>query len=178
MTCELRKGATAPVPGVGPETARVMIVGEAPGVVEDREGRPFIGQSGALIDKFMAELGANRDEIYIANAVNCRPVPNGPGRANGTPEEIHIKACASHLRAQVMALPNLRAIVVLGSVASATVLDMPIGEAISRWRGAGPLTTLGKVVFPGYHPAYLLRRRQDEKAWTVTRSALKGALAA
>ncbi|MBV2262953.1 MAG: uracil-DNA glycosylase [Thauera sp.] len=152
--CERRKQA---VPGVGDRQARWMLVGEGPGAEEDQRGEPFVGQAGRLLDNMLAAIGLKRGEdVYIANAVKCRP-PH-----NRTPERGEIAACLPYLDRQI-ALVQPRLLIALGRPAAQALLDREI--AISAARGKR-FERAGVAVVVTYHPAYLLRNPQDKaKAW-------------
>ncbi|MDX9886294.1 uracil-DNA glycosylase [Thauera sp.] len=152
--CERRKQA---VPGVGDRQARWMFVGEGPGAEEDQRGEPFVGQAGRLLDNMLAALGLDRtQDVYIANAVKCRP-PH-----NRTPERVELAACLPYLDRQI-ALVKPRLLVALGRPAAQALLDREL--AISAARGKR-FERQGIPVVVTYHPAYLLRNPQDKaKAW-------------
>jgi DNA polymerase len=143
--------------GVGDRNADWLFVGEGPGAEEDARGEPFVGQAGKLLDNMLAAIGLRRGEdVYIANAVKCRP----PENRTPTPEETAI--CHPYLERQIE-LVRPRLIVALGRPAAQTLLqeDVKIGAARGKlhdYRGI-PLIV-------SYHPAYLLRTPQDKaRAW-------------
>lgn len=174
--CEQRQQA---VPGVGDEQADWLFIGEGPGAEEDARGEPFVGQAGKLLDAMLAAVDLRRDEdVYIANAVKCRP----PG--NRTPEAAEMAACAPYLKRQI-ALLQPRVIVLLGRAAVHAVL----GEegSLASLRGKQHEYRAGESAIPvvvTYHPAYLLRTLPDKaKAWedlcrarALMRAAKAGAL--
>jgi DNA polymerase len=145
--CKLHPTRQKIVFGVGSPRARLMFVGEAPGADEDRLGEPFVGRAGKLLDRIIQAMGLNRDEVYIANVLKCRP-PN-----NRNPEEDEIAACSPFLFRQIAAIAP-QVLVALGAPAAKTLLDTqaPIG----RLRGKFWLCH-GVDLMPTYHPAYLLR---------------------
>ena len=156
--CAERKQA---VPGVGDEAADWLFIGEGPGAEEDARGEPFVGQAGKLLDAMLSAIDLQRgDNVYIANAVKCRP----PG--NRTPEAAETGACAPYLKRQI-ALLQPKVIVLLGRVAVHAVL----GEegSLSSLRGKPFAYRDGERAIPAvvtYHPAYLLRTLPDKaKAW-------------
>jgi DNA polymerase len=164
--CALCKGRTHTVFGVGSRQAAWMVVGEAPGENEDRQGQPFVGQAGKLLDHMLAAIGLARSApdatqkpaagVYIANVLKCRP----PGNRNPLPEEI--AQCEPYLRRQV-ALLRPRIILALGRFAAQTLLQT--AEPIGRLRGRVHLYQ-GVPVIVSYHPAYLLRALHEKaKAW-------------
>ena len=108
MRCRLASGRTQVVFGVGDPAADLMFVGEAPGFHEDKQGYPFVGQAGKLLDKLLAGIGLTRENVYIANVIKCRP----PGNRDPQPDEI--EACEPHLFRQI-ALIQPRVVATLGS---------------------------------------------------------------
>jgi DNA polymerase len=148
--CPLAAGRTTVVFGEGDPRAGLMVVGEGPGRDEDLQGRPFVGRSGQLLDRLLAEeAGLRRDQVYIANVVKCRP----PGNRDPLPEEI--AACRPFLDQQV-ALIGPAVLVTLGRFATHALLGTT--ESIARVRGrAYPFGTSGTVLLPTYHPAAALR---------------------
>ncbi len=155
--CALCEKRTQAVPGVGDRQARWMFVGEGPGVEEDRRGEPFVGQAGRLLDLMLAALDLKRGEdVYIANAVKCRP-PH-----NRTPEAAEIAACAAFLDRQI-ALVRPRLLIALGRPAAQALLGREISIGAARGKR---FERDGVPVIVTYHPAYLLRNPLDKgKAW-------------
>lgn len=145
--CRLREGAKQVVPGEGNPEAKLMIIGEGPGQEEDEKGRPFVGSAGQLLDKILQASGINKDEIYIANVVKCRPP------RNRTPEADEIAACKPWLDLQIAAIrPDL--IVCLGLTAARAVLE--VNDSLQNLRGKWH--PFGEIkVLCTYHPAALLR---------------------
>jgi uracil-DNA glycosylase family 4 len=142
-------GRTQVVFGMGDPSADLMFVGEGPGAEEDRQGLPFVGRSGQLLDRLMAEeMGLDRDTCYIANVVKCRP----PENRDPKPDEI--AACRPWLEAQVDHIAP-KVIVTLGNFASKLLLDTT--EGITRLRGRSYPYRDGVVVVPTFHPAAVLR---------------------
>ena len=148
--CALAKGRTTVVFGEGDDHAGLMVIGEGPGRDEDLQGRPFVGRSGQLLDRLLAEeAGLRREEVYIANVVKCRP----PGNRDPRPEEI--AACRPYLDEQV-ALIAPRVVLTLGNFATRALLDS--SEGINRLRGRTyPFGPAGAVLIPTFHPAAALR---------------------
>jgi DNA polymerase len=146
--CELHKKRTKIVVARGNPSARILIVGEAPGEQEDLDGLPFVGPSGKRLDKMLGAAGFDSErDVYIVNAVKCRPPENRkPGR-----EEI--EACAPFLREQIEAT-NPRCVVALGAIA-VHALTGQIG-AITKIRGAWTFAD-GIPLMPTFHPSYVLR---------------------
>lgn len=139
------------VPGEGNHQSIVMLVGEAPGGDEDRDGHPFIGRAGQLLDKILDAVDIDRKDIFITNIVKCRP----PGNRNPSKNEIEL--CLPYLESQI-ALINPRIIVTLGSVPSKILLNCD--EPISRLRGQWFSWLGGIRIFPMFHPSYLLRHAE------------------
>ncbi len=146
--CPLATGRTQVVFGTGDPDADLMFVGEAPGRDEDLQGVPFVGRSGRLLDRLLAEeVGIGREAVYIANVVKCRP----PENRDPKPDEI--AACRPYLEQQ-MALIAPKVVVTLGNFATRLLLDTDQG--ITRVRGrAYPLGSTQLV--PTFHPAAALR---------------------
>jgi DNA polymerase len=152
--CSARKQA---VLGVGDVNADWLFVGEGPGAEEDQRGEPFVGQAGKLLDNMLAAIGLRRgSDVYIANAVKCRPPDNR------TPEADEMVACRPYLESQI-ALIRPRLIVALGRPAAQTLLKTEVKIAAARGRLH---EYLGIPLIVTYHPAYLLRNLPDKsKAW-------------
>jgi uracil-DNA glycosylase len=164
--CALCESRTQTVFGVGHEQARLVIVGEAPGEQEDRQGEPFVGQAGKLLDNMLRAIGLTRDaaappaqQVFIVNTLKCRP-PH-----NRNPQPAETASCAPFLARQI-ALVRPRLLLAMGRFAAQALLasDEPIGKLrgrVHRWPGDG--TT---PVVVTYHPAYLLRTLADKaRAW-------------
>ncbi|WP_175697649.1 uracil-DNA glycosylase [Burkholderia ambifaria] len=156
-SCRLCEKRTNTVFGVGDREADWMLIGEAPGENEDRQGEPFVGQAGKLLDNMLQSLALKRGEnVYIANVIKCRP----PGNRNPEPDEV--ARCEPYLQRQV-ALVKPKLIVALGRFAAQTLLKTDASIASLRGRVH---TYEGVPVIVTYHPAYLLRSLQDKsKAW-------------
>ena len=147
--CKLAKlGRSQVVFGVGNPNASVMFVGEAPGFYEDKQGEPFVGAAGKLLNELLQSAGLSRSEIYIANVIKCRP-PN-----NRDPEPDEVETCKPFLLQQIeMIKPKL--VCSLGNWATHTLLDKKVG--ITKVRGrAFPLEKF--VLFPLLHPAAALHQ--------------------
>jgi DNA polymerase len=155
--CRLCEKRTRTVFGVGDREADWMLIGEAPGENEDKQGEPFVGQAGKLLDSMLHTLTLARGEnVYIANVVKCRP----PGNRNPEPDEV--ARCEPYLQRQV-ALVKPKLIVALGRVAAQNLLKTD--ASISSLRGRVHRYE-GVPVIVTYHPAYLLRSLPDKaKAW-------------
>jgi DNA polymerase len=145
--CGLAKTRTRVVFGEGSETAELMVVGEAPGENEDRQGRPFVGKAGQLLDLLLMTAGFPRESVYICNVLKCRP----PGNRNPLPDEV--EACSPYLLKQVE-LVRPRVIVAFGAFAAQTLLGTDV--AIGKLRGRNHAYR-GTPLVPTYHPAALLR---------------------
>jgi DNA polymerase len=145
--CKLHAGRTHLVFGVGDPHARLMFVGEGPGADEDEQGEPFVGRAGQLLTQIIKAMGYERDQVYIANVVKCRP-PN-----NRNPEPDEIGECEPFLMRQIDAI-RPTAIVALGKFAAQTLLrtDAPISRLRGRFHPLGEAH-----VMPTFHPSYLLR---------------------
>jgi DNA polymerase len=146
--CPLAGGRTTVVFGMGDPNADLLFIGEGPGAEEDRQGLPFVGRSGQLLDKLLLEeIGMTRDRCYIANVVKCRP----PGNRDPLPDEI--AACRPFLEGQIEAIAP-KVIVPLGRFAAHLILDTT--EPMAKLRGRRFPWRTG-VVIPTFHPAYVLR---------------------
>ncbi len=158
QACELHRSRTHTVFGVGDRNARLMIIGEAPGAEEDRQGEPFVGRAGQLLNAMLRAIGLERGQVFIANILKCRP----PGNRNPMPDEV--AACAQFLHQQV-ALVRPQVILAVGGVAAHNLLQTD--DAVGRLRRR--VHTYGENRIPllvTYHPAYLLRRPEEKaKAW-------------
>jgi DNA polymerase len=145
--CRLSQKRTTIVFGVGNPKAALMFVGEGPGREEDRQGLPFVGDAGQLLNKIIQAIDLTREQVYIANVVKCRP-PN-----NRDPEPDEVEACRPFLDRQIDAV-RPRVICALGRVSALNLLRTD--EGITRLRGR-IFTYRGAKLVPTYHPAYLLR---------------------
>lgn len=145
--CKLCKARKNIVFGTGNKNAKLMFIGEGPGADEDEQGEPFVGKAGQLMNKAFEYLEINRNEVYIANIVKCRP-PN-----NRNPEEDEAEACLDYLRNQVM-LVKPKIIVLLGSVALQSILgkEYKITASRGKWFVKKDIKYM-----PTWHPAALLR---------------------
>ncbi len=160
--CQLCETRTNTVPGEGNPHAGLMVIGEGPGESEDRQGRPFVGRAGELLDKMLAAIELPRGEVFIANVVKCRPP------RNRTPLPDERAACLPYLRRQI-ALVRPRVLLALGTTAAEALLDTrrPLGELrlkVHRFDGTPLVVT--------YHPAALLRNPNWKRpAWDDLRIA-------
>ena len=156
--CELHKTRTQTVFGSGNQQARCMVIGEAPGAEEDRQGLPFVGKSGQLLTNMLAAIQITRTEIYIANILKCRP-PN-----NRDPKSEEAASCRAYLERQI-ALIQPALILVVGRIAAHHLLQTttPLGR-LRKSVHTLPQTQLPVIVT--YHPAYLLRQPTEKRrAW-------------
>ena len=145
--CKLCNARQNIVFGVGNPNAKIMFIGEGPGGDEDKQGEPFVGKAGQLMNKAFDVVGIKREEVYIANIVKCRP-PN-----NRDPEEDEIQACMDYLRNQVMIIKP-KIIVLLGRIALQNILGKEYKITASRGKW---VEKKGIMYMPTWHPAALLR---------------------
>jgi DNA polymerase len=145
--CRLADARTQVVYGVGDPHADLMFIGEGPGFHEDKQGQPFVGAAGQLLNRMLNEIGLSREQVYIANTVKCRP----PNNRDPLPDELD--ACTPYLREQIR-LVDPHVVVTLGNFATRYVLQQHV--SISRVRGQR--FRIGRrVVIPTFHPAAILR---------------------
>jgi uracil-DNA glycosylase len=148
--CPLAEGRTHVVFGAGSPHAELMFVGEAPGFHEDRQGLPFVGQAGRLLERLLAAIGLDRDDVYVTNTLKCRP----PGNRDPHPDEI--AACEPHLFTQIE-LVQPKVVAALGNVAAKLLSGRSLG--ITRVHGRELQVTIGSTpvtLYPLYHPAAAL----------------------
>ena len=156
--CALHETRTRTVFGTGNRAADWIIVGEAPGADEDRQGEPFVGRAGQLLTAMLAAIGFRREEVYITNILKCRP----PENRDPLPEEV---ACCHDFLEQQIALINPGLILVVGRIAAHNLLqtELPIGRLRGRVHRYG---NAGIPLVVTYHPAYLLRSPLEKrKSW-------------
>lgn len=156
--CELYTTRTQTVFGVGNQQADIMIIGEAPGADEDRQGEPFVGRAGQLLNEMLRAIGLLRNDVYIANILKCRP----PNNRDPKPEEA--QQCSEYLYSQI-ALVNPKIILVVGRIAAHRLLQTD--TSLSKLRGRLHVhVETGIPLIVTYHPAYLLRAPTEKrKAW-------------
>jgi uracil-DNA glycosylase family 4 len=163
--CPLHTSRTQGVFGVGNRNARWMVIGEAPGADEDRQGEPFVGRAGQLLNSMLKAIGLAREQVFIANILKSRP----PNNRDPRPEEV--RACIPYLFRQIE-LVNPTLILCVGRIAAQTLLetDTPIGKLRGRLhRIAG-----NRSMIVTYHPAYLLRSPGEKrKSWADLLLALR-----
>lgn len=164
--CELHQGRTQTVFGVGDHNADWLIIGEAPGAEEDRQGEPFVGRAGKLLNSMLFACGMQREQVFIANILKCRP----PNNRDPKPEEV--VACSSYLKEQIDLLQP-KIILAVGRIAAQNLMktETPIGKMRGqRYQYADT----GIPVVVTYHPAYLLRSpREKRKAWQDLQLAIR-----
>ncbi len=151
--CKLHGGRTHIVFGVGDPNADLMFVGEAPGADEDRQGEPFVGRAGQLLTKIIEAIELQREQVYIANILKCRP----PQNRDPQPDEV--ASCEPFLFQQIEVIRPM-IIVALGKYAAQTLLRST--EAISRLRGRF-FEYRGSLLMPTFHPSYLLRNPSGKR---------------
>ncbi len=164
--CELHETRTQTVFGVGNTNADWLIIGEAPGADEDKQGEPFVGRAGQLLNSMLLAMGLQREQVFIANILKCRP----PDNRDPKPEEVI--ACESYLRQQIEHIKP-KIILAVGRIAAQNLLkvDTPIGKMRGN-RYQYPDSELPVMVT--YHPAYLLRSpREKRKVWEDLKIAMK-----
>jgi uracil-DNA glycosylase len=153
--CPLFQGAKQVVFGSGSSQARIMLVGEQPGVKEDRDGEPFVGPAGRILDRALAECGLERDELYITNAVKHFKSDGSDGRKRGVkPAVAEIKACRPWMESEIEQVqPEI--VIALGAVAARSLTGTPlaIGEVLGSWLQ----TSEGRTLIVTYHPSAVLR---------------------
>ncbi|MFH0732424.1 MAG: uracil-DNA glycosylase [Candidatus Omnitrophota bacterium] len=151
--CELFKTRRNTVFGEGNARASLMLIGEAPGMEEDVQGRPFVGRAGKLLNSIIEAINMKREDVYIANCLKCRPPQNR------TPLPSEIVACRNYLTQQIEIIKP-RVICCLGRPAAQSLLmtDLPIGKVRGKFYDYN-----GIKVMPTFHPAYLLRNPNDKR---------------
>jgi uracil-DNA glycosylase len=173
--CRLAKGRTKIVFGVGDPRAELMFVGEGPGADEDAQGEPFVGRAGQLLNNMIKAMGIQREEVYIANIVKCRPPQNRQ------PERDECDTCSPFLMRQI-AVVKPKVIVALGATAAKNLLAMnaSMSELRGRFYDFMPPGVKADPSWPGarlavtYHPAFLLRDpRQKGEAWKDLQMVMK-----
>ena len=150
--CPLSRNRTRAVPGEGPENAEIMLIGEAPGFNEDKQGRPFVGAAGHFLEELLSVAKLRREDVYITNTVKCRP-PN-----NRDPLPGELAACRKYLDRQIEVI-SPKVVVTLGRHALTSFLP---NETISKARGR-PRSVNGITLFPILHPAAALYQQSLRK---------------
>jgi len=165
VRCALQATRTQAVFGVGNRTAQWMVIGEAPGADEDRQGEPFVGRAGQLLNVMLKAMGLAREQVFIANILKSRP----PGNRDPRPEEV--RACIPYLYRQIE-LVNPRLILCVGRIAAQTLLETD--QTIGKLRGKVHSLANGRPMIVTYHPAYLLRSPAEKrKSWADLLLALQ-----
>ena len=158
--CDLWKNATQGVPGEGAAHARIMLIGEQPGDMEDLAGRPFVGPAGKLLDKALVEAGVDRKQVYVTNAVkHFSWFPRGKRRMHKTPSQQEVAACLDWLR-QELRLVKPRIIVCLGATAAKALLGPVVRVTIDR--GKWLESDLAERVMVTVHPSAILRVPRED----------------
>ena len=167
--CALGPAATQTVFGEGPSDARLMLVGEQPGDAEDREGRPFVGPAGEVLDRALRETGIDRSRIYVTNAVKHFSYEyRGKRRLHSKPQAQYVRACYPWLEAELKAV-SAPVVICLGATAAHAMLGATF--AFTKRRGEVFTHASGKRVIATYHPSAVLRA-PDEAARRSTYEAL------
>lgn len=170
--CELHVHRVRAVPGDGAVGARLMIVGEAPGRMEDAAGLPFVGKSGELLDSMLASADISRGKIFITSVVKCRPVNVVSDRLkNRAPKGPEISTCMPYLVRQLNII-RPRAIVCLGAIAARTMIDPRFN--ITAQRGEWFEGPVGARILATFHPAYVLRQGGTSAAADKIRDLVRG----
>jgi uracil-DNA glycosylase len=163
--CPLHKTRTQGVFGVGNRSAEWMVIGEAPGAEEDRQGEPFVGRAGQLLNSMLKAIGLRREQVFIANILKSRP-PN-----NRDPSPAEVQACIPYLFRQIE-LVNPRLILCVGRIAAQTLLETD--TTIGKLRGQLHRIAGNRPMIVTYHPAYLLRSPGEKrKSWADLLLALR-----
>ncbi len=150
--CRLARTKNNTVPGAGPKNAKIAFVGEAPGFNEDRQGKPFVGKAGRLLDKLLASIRVRREDVWIGNIIKCRPPKNRD------PHVDELRACAPYLDIQLKEI-DPKIVCTLGRFATKHFLgDVSISETHGK-----PVRTNGYIIFPLFHPAAALRSKGVER---------------
>jgi uracil-DNA glycosylase family protein len=173
--CDLWSHAERVVPGEGPVRARMMLVGESPGDVEDKAGRIFVGPAGRLLDRALVEAGIDRGDVYLTNAVkHFRFEPRGKRRIHKTPSVGQIVACSPWLRAeQAIVRPSL--VVVLGAIAARALLGT--GFRVTQHRGEAVELPDGTPAIATVHPSAVVRSDEFRRDFALFVDDLKAAVA-
>ena len=160
--CPLHKLGTQTVFGEGPEDAKIVFVGEQPGDEEDREGEPFVGPSGRLLDQSLEEVGLDRERIYVTNAVkHFKWQPRGKRRIHQKPNAAEQASCRPWLDAELAVLQP-KALVLLGATAAQSLLGKSF--RVTQQRGQVLASDLAPLVLATVHPSSVLRAPEDERA--------------
>jgi uracil-DNA glycosylase family protein len=159
--CDLYERATQTVFGEGESTADLVLVGEVPGDYEDRQGRPFVGPAGRLLDQALTAAGIDRREVYVTNAVkHFKWIQRGKRRIHQTPNQREIAACRPWLQAELEAL-RPKAVVALGATAAQSLLGKDF--RVTKQRGQVLRSSLAPHVMATVHPSSILRAQDDQQ---------------
>jgi len=149
LKCPLCESRTNAVPGDGKSTAKIMVIGEAPGRHEDEKGIPFVGAAGKFLDNVLQSVKLDRQDLFITNIVKCRPPKNRP------PKRLEVETCTSNYLFEQIKQIDPKLIMLLGGTAAKAVLGLTnVGEARGK-----VIDQDGRKYVVGYHPAYAFRRR-------------------
>ncbi len=169
--CPLWRDATQTVFGEGPARAAMMLVGEQPGDREDREGRPFVGPAGALLDRALAQAGIDRTQVYVTNSVkHFKYRSRGKRRIHQRPDSEEIKACHQWLQAE-LDLIKPRVLVCLGATAAKALLGGT--PHIERDRGHPLPSELAPLVMLTAHPSAVLRQHDHDARQAATQALVR-----
>jgi uracil-DNA glycosylase family protein len=158
--CDLWKPATQTVFGAGPDNARILVVGEQPGDLEDIEGLPFVGPAGRMFDKALDELGLDRRRMYVTNAVkHFKFERRGKVRLHRSPNPGEQRACRLWLEGEISRI-GPKVVVCLGAIAARNVLGAKFG--LMKQRGTWQVLADGTQAFATVHPSWILRQRDSE----------------
>lgn len=152
LECNLTIKSNNHVPGEGNKNAKIMLIGEAPGEEEDRQGKPFVGKAGKLLTRILESVNIKRDEVFITNVVKCRP----PNNRDPAPEEID--TCLPYLLRQIEIIKP-KIIITLGRISAYTLLSKK-NFSITKEHGKIFKFSNQTMLIPIYHPSYLLRNPQ------------------
>ena len=162
QACDLWERATQTVFGAGPLSARVMLVGEQPGDVEDREGAPFVGPAGRVLDEALEAAGVEREQAYVTNVVkHFKWTPRGQRRLHQSPNAAEQAACRPWLEAELASVKP-EVLVALGATAAKALLGRDF--RVSRDRGRFVASPLAPRVLATVHPSSILRTERDQRA--------------
>lgn len=175
--CEISKNVRNKVFGHGNQEARVMLIGEAPGLNEDKKGIPFVGRAGKKLDQILESIGTDRESVYISNVVKCRPPKNRD------PKTQEVKSCIEYLKKEIQ-LVGPAVIVAAGLVPFKSITDVPpktSGRIIRQIQKETPFTYIYNkkiVVMYMYHPSYVMRSEGTDQEGPTFNAAKKDLLKA
>jgi DNA polymerase len=158
--CDLWRHATQTVFGEGPGRARIVMIGEVPGDQEDRQGHPFVGPAGAVLDKALDAAGIDRNEVYVTNIVkHFKFEPRGKRRIHKKPNALEISACRPWLDAEI-AVVRPEIVVLLGATAAQAIMGRNF--RVTQHRGQWVQSKIARFVLATVHPSSILRAEDDE----------------